>query len=244
MLKALLQDEIGPLKLELTLEIPSTTYVVMLGPSGAGKSHTLKLLAGLKKGRQVKIYLQGEEITSRPPEARNIVYLPQKNTLFPHLNVKENVLFSFRAKGEDIPQDFVTEVAETLRISHLWQRGVRHLSGGEAQRVALARAICARPKVLLLDEPLASLDFHLKCELLEFLKLLPQRFRLSVLHVTHDPLEASFLAERLFLLEAGRVLFKGTFEEFIHQGPGHLGKSLQQFFTKFPLIKSNNNQVG
>ena len=225
-----MKDRVGTLELEVSLKLPARSYTVMLGPSGAGKSHTLKLLAGLRRPRLAEIKLEGREISHLPPEQRSIVYLPQKNTLFPHLDVKGNVLFPFRARRLETPQDFVEEVAETLHISHLWERGVKYLSGGEAQRVALARAICARPKVLLLDEPLSSLDFHLKCELVEFLKLLPSRFGLSVLHVTHDPWEASFLAENLLLLEEGKIIFEGPFAAFLKDAPGVLGQRLQEFF--------------
>lgn len=231
MLNVSLKDQIGSLNLEVSFTVPPSTYVVMLGPSGAGKSHTLKILAGLRKARWEEIKLQGQDISSLPPEKRNIVYLPQQNTLFPHLNVEENILFAFRARREKVPPNFVREVVDTFRLAPFLKRGVKNLSGGEAQRVALARALCARPKVLLLDEPLASLDFHLKWELLDFLKLLPQRFKLSILHVTHDPWEAAFLAERLLLLEGGKILFEGDFSHFLEKGPGALGQSLKKFFS-------------
>ncbi len=230
MLEAHLKDLVGTLEFEISLKLSARSYAIMLGPSGAGKSHTLKILAGLKKAHFAEIKLEGQNISHLPPEKRGIVYLPQKNTLFPHLDVKENILFSFRARGQKVPWDFVEEVIDTLRISHLWRRGVKYLSGGEAQRVALARAICSQPKVLFLDEPLGSLDFHLKCELVEYLKLLPVRFGLSVLHVTHDPWEASFLAEKVFLLEKGKIIFEGSFSHFLRQAPGVLGRSLQKFF--------------
>ncbi len=212
-LEALVEATLSSFRVSVALKLPETGYTVMLGPSGSGKSVTLKALAGLHPA-SVRLVLDGREISHLPPEKRGIVYLPQGNALFPHLSVYENIVFPFRAKGEEINRALLEEVVETFALRDLLTRLPRTLSGGEAQRVALARAVCACPRVLLLDEPLSSLDFHLKFELISFLKKLPSRFSLSVLHVTHDPLEALFLAEQVYLLREGRVVFSGGIEAF------------------------------
>ncbi len=213
-LEARLRLTLPSFDLRVEMSLPSRGYAVLLGPSGSGKSLTLKLLAGLQGSPPQEIRLDGRPVGHLPPEHRNIVYLPQGNALFPHLSVKDNLLFAFRARNESPEPTFLEEVLRVFRLKSLLDRHPRNLSGGEAQRVALARAICARPRVLLLDEPLSSLDFHLKLELMPFLKGLPARFGVLILHVTHDPLEALFLAERIYLLHKGRLLFGGTLEEF------------------------------
>ena len=216
-LKVFIQEAFPSFTLKINLSLPSQGYTVILGPSGAGKSLTLKIIAGLINAKLKKIELNENDISDFPPEKRGIVYLPQGISLFPHLSVRENIIFPFKAKKKPVDEKFLNEVIQTFRIEHLLERDTKKLSGGEAQRVALARAICAKPKVLLLDEPLSSLDFHLKLELMYFLKKLPEKYNLAILHVTHDPIEAIFLADYFYLICNGHVSFSGNLKNFIKE---------------------------
>ncbi len=239
-LEAQIEAKFSGFNLSVTLTLPAVGYTVMLGPSGSGKSLTLKALAGLQPTK-ARIFLDGKEISCQPPEKRKIVYLPQSHALFPHLSVYENLLFPFKAQGRAIEHDLVEEVVETFALRPLLSRSPRTLSGGEAQRVALARAVCACPRVLLLDEPLSSLDFHLKFELLSFLKNLPSRFSLSVLHVTHDPLEALFLAEQVYLLRKGEVIFSGEIGLLRHLLKTKEKGGLEEVFRRFVSFLKGQN---
>ena len=191
--------------LDLFIQINKGEYTIMLGPSGAGKSMTLKIIAGIESSLYQRIIMDGVDISRLPPEKRNIVYLPQKNSLFPHINVFENIVFPFFANGKSINKDLLNKVINTFRIEPLLKRMPKNLSGGEARRVALARAICAKPKLLLLDEPLSSLDFYMRQELIEFLKKITEEYHITILHVTHDPIEAFLLAQKIYILQNGKV---------------------------------------
>ena len=195
--------------LDISLKLEKNQYTVMIGPSGAGKSMSLKIIAGIEKALYQRIYIDGRDISGFPPEKRGIVYLPQKECLFPHMNVLENLLFPFNATGAPIDKDLLERVIDSFKIGNIIKRMPRSLSGGEARRVALARAICAKTEFLLLDEPLSFLDFYMKLELIEFLRKLPEEYKVTILHVTHDPIEAFLLADKIYLLRNGRIiLFK------------------------------------
>ncbi len=214
-LKARIKRKLLHFTLDLSLELRPKDYTVMIGPSGAGKSMTLKILAGLEEASDQKVVLNDKDISTLPPERRSIVYLPQGNSLFPHLSVFENLLFVFKAQKVPVNTSLLDQVIDSFKIRHLLKRKPIGLSGGETQRVALARAICANPRVLLLDEPLSFLDFHIKLELVAFLRKLPTEYQIAVLHVTHDPIEAALLAKRIYLLRQGQIAFTGSFEEFL-----------------------------
>ncbi len=204
--RARLEKKIANFVLDVFIEINKHEYTMMLGPSGAGKSMTLKIIAGIESSIYQDILIDGVNISSFPPEKRNIVYLPQKNSLFPHMNVFKNVIFPFLANKRSIDKDLVERVIETFKIGDLLKRMPKNLSGGEARRVALARAICAKPKLLLLDEPLTSLDFYMKLQLIEFFKKLTKEYSVTVLHVTHDPIETYMLAQRILFIRSGRII--------------------------------------
>ncbi len=193
-------------ELNISLETNKNEYTVILGPSGAGKSMALKVMAGIEASEYQQIKIENTDVSKLPPEKRKIVYLPQKDSLFPHMNVFENIVFPFIANGIEIDKGFLNKVIDTFKIRFLLKRSPKHLSGGEARRIALARAICARPKVLLLDEPLSFLDFHIKLELIDFLKKIPQDYNISILHVTHDPIEACLLSYRIYILKRGKIV--------------------------------------
>ncbi len=213
-LKATIKKKCPLFVLDVSIEVSEKDYVILLGPSGAGKSTILKIIAGVEKAEYQKIELNGKEITHLPPEKRRIVYLPQTNSLFPHLSVKENLIFSFKARKKSINYELLNRVIDNFDIKHLLDRYPNSLSEGEAQRVALARAICAEPEILLLDEPLSSLDFHLKIELIKFLKNFPQNYKISIIHVTHDLLEALLLANNVYILTHGKITYSGNINNF------------------------------
>ena len=147
---------------DISLEINDGEYYVILGPTGAGKTVLIECIAGLHRIRQGEVRLNGNDITHLAPEERNIGYVPQDYVLFPFLKVIENIAFGLKYAGDEKPK--LRERAETIAgfmgISHLLQRDIRSLSGGEKQRVALARALAPSPRILLLDEPLGALDLQ------------------------------------------------------------------------------------
>lgn len=213
MLKAELEKRLKEFTLKLTLTVKRGEYLTLLGRSGAGKSTAAKLIAGILKPDRGRIYLNGREITDLPPEKRGISYLPQGECLFPHMSVKENLEFPFKVRGVRTPSEKIGEVALKFGISGILEQSPRRISGGEARRVALARALLSEPQVVILDEPLSSLDFATKVEVIELLKEL--KGKVSVLHITHDPLEAKELSDRVLYIEKGELLFNGSWEEFL-----------------------------
>ncbi|GIV27245.1 MAG: spermidine/putrescine import ATP-binding protein PotA [Bacteroidia bacterium] len=162
----------------------------ILGPSGSGKTILLELITGLIKPQKGKIYFKDQDITKLSPQNRQIAYLPQDNVLFPHLSVMENILFPLNITKSQSNFN-VSEIIEKLQIKHLINRSIHNLSGGEIQRIALARSIVAGKKVLLLDEPTASIHHVLKNEFLFFLKDIQKEYELTIIMVTHD-IDAAF----------------------------------------------------
>lgn len=189
----------------------------IFGPSGAGKTSLLDAIAGLREVLSGEIEVNGRTLFSSSrgidlsAQERAIGYVPQEAALFPHLSVRKNILFGSRRRGgrsrlADIRFDHVTSL---LEISHLLDRPVTSLSGGESQRVALARAILSRPLLLLLDEPLASLDVGLKERILPYLRRVRDEFSIPMIYVTHDPIEVLSLADWVIMIEKGRLVTQG-----------------------------------
>lgn len=215
-MKLLLQKISLPLR-EFTLEIDVEIeggVVGLFGPSGAGKTSLLDVVAGLRRAPSAHISLDGLTLanTSRgiflPARERGIGYLPQDVALFPHMSVSQNLLYgqkTARAAGDLF---FLEHVTEVLDIGPLMKRGVMDLSGGEKQRVALARAMLSTPRLLLLDEPLASLDDALKARILPYLARVRDEFRLPMLYVTHDRKETAALCDKVLMMERGRIVSK------------------------------------
>ena len=173
--------------------------VALTGPSGSGKTTLLRCIAGLEVVESGTILLSGEEITSKPAHLRQIGLVFQDNQLFPHLNVAKNISYSLIIQGtkQKLMDEKVAEVLELVGLTHLSQREVFKLSGGEAKRIAVARALVAQPKVLLLDEPLNGLDKELHARLLADLGTLLRLRGTTTLHVTHDQDEANAIADRV-----------------------------------------------
>lgn len=203
----------GTLKVldDVTIEIPSGKITVILGPSGAGKTTLLRIIAGLEEPDAGKIFVDGEDVTTRPPWERRVAMVFQTPALFPHLTAFENIAFGLET--QEIPQDEVKErvmwAAKLTRIDHLLSKRPEQLSGGEQQRVALARALVVKPRILLLDEPLSNLDLALREELRLELKRIQRETGITFIHVTHDQDEALELADHLVVMYGGRVVEHG-----------------------------------
>lgn len=211
--------------LEVNVEMQSRV-TVLFGPSGAGKTTLLDLVAGLRRARSAFIQLDGrvltdtDKVTFVPTRDRGIGYVPQDLALFPHLSVRQNLLYG-RKREQTAKKLFRLEhVMEVLEIEALVQRRVTQLSGGEKQRVALARALLASPTLLLLDEPLASLDRKLKARIIPYLARVRDEFRLPMLYVTHDRFEALTLADEVVVVVNGKVMQTGRVEE-VFGGPAN-----------------------
>lgn len=200
---------------ELDLEAPSGEVVCVLGPSGCGKSTLLRAVAGLEPPRAGRILLEGRDLAGLRPDQRGVGLMFQDHALFPHRSVAQNVAFGPRMQGLSRAR-IADRVAETLSLVDLEgyaDRPVDELSGGERQRVALARAIAPRPRLLMLDEPLGSLDRALRDRLLDELPRLFEGLGTTVLYVTHDQEEALSLADRVALLREGRLEQVGAPDE-------------------------------
>ena len=198
---------LGSFALQIDAEINSRVTGIY-GPSGAGKTSLLDIIAGLRRTPSAWIQLDDVVLTDTaarifvPSRARRIGYVPQDLALFPHLSVRHNLLYGHRPQANGLFS--LEHVADTFELKHLIDRAVTQLSGGEKQRVALARALLTSPRLLLLDEPLASLDAKLKARILPFLARIRDEFRLPVLYVTHDAEEIRQFCDAVLPMEGGR----------------------------------------
>lgn len=201
----------------INLQIKRGDFLVLLGKSGAGKSTLLNVIAGLIP-YEGEVYFFGQNMNKIPPQKRNIGYLLQEVYLFPHLNVYQNIAFPLQAqkyKAREIASRVHT-MLELLQIEKLKNRYPKNLSGGEKRRVGLARCLIKQPEILLLDEPLSSLDPVTASHIREELRNLHQSLNLTTLYVTHDWQEASFLADKIGIIEKGRLLNWGKPEAILN----------------------------
>ncbi len=183
-----------------SLEVSTGAYGVLMGRTGCGKTSLLEAIAGLRPIQSGRIVLAGRDVTSDPPGERGIGYVPQDGALFRTMSVYEHLAFALRLRNVDRKSidARVSELADWLGIRYLLPRRPHGLSGGEAQRVALGRALSFRPKYLLLDEPLSSLDEETRGSMVELLNRLRRERTVTVLHVTHNSVEAEQLADVRF----------------------------------------------
>jgi ABC-type Fe3+/spermidine/putrescine transport system ATPase subunit len=192
---------------DVNLSIDDGEYFVVLGPTGAGKTVLIECIAGLHHVKKGEIWLNRNDITHTASEDRKVGYVPQDYVLFPFLNVADNIAFGLRQSrhSRDATRESVNSLARMMGISHLLHRDTRSLSGGEKQRVALARALAPSPEILLLDEPLSALDLrtakYLRLELLR----VHHALGLTTIHITHDLMEAMQVADRVAIVQNGRV---------------------------------------
>ncbi|MCP4790208.1 MAG: ABC transporter ATP-binding protein [Gammaproteobacteria bacterium] len=191
----------------INLTVGDGEFVVLLGPSGCGKSTTLKMIAGLVDPEAGKIELNGKEITHLSPGERKLAMVFQSYALFPHLTVAENILFGLQARKTDKQeqQKRLKSVVELVGLGEHLSKKPGQLSGGQCQRVALARAVVAQANLCLMDEPLSNLDAKLRDEMRTEIRALQQRLGMSVIYVTHDQVEAMSMADKIVLMNGGKV---------------------------------------
>ena len=207
---------------DVSLEIHAGEFFSMLGPSGCGKTTTLRMIGGFEQPDGGNIFIDNRDVTNDEPEARPLNTVFQNYSLFPHLNVKENVKFGLRfenafIKSSKSDEQRVGEALELVQLGSFGERRVHQLSGGEQQRVALARALILEPSVLLLDEPLGALDAQLRAQLQVELATLQRQIGITFVYVTHDQHEAFTMSDRIGVMREGRLMQVGGPRELYEQ---------------------------
>ena len=221
-----LQAATGTMLLQLDLTIETGSFISIYGPSGAGKTSALRLLAGLMKPDSGSltvydtIWFDAEKNINLSIQKRGVGFVFQDYALFNHMTVLENLNF---AKAKNTPQDAVHSLIELMELGDLQHRKPETLSGGQKQRVALARAVVQRPSILVLDEPLAALDFSIRHKLQDYLKRVHQEFKLTTIMISHDVGEIVKLSNYVYHLEAGKISAQGT-PESVFMGQSISGK--------------------
>jgi len=210
---------------DVSLAVGDGEFVVLLGPTGAGKTTTLRLVAGLERADAGSMSIAGSDVTRAGPAARDVAFVFQQYSLYPHLSVFDNLAFPLRSPARRVPEDEirarVQAIAEMLRISGKLANRATRLSGGEMQRVAIGRALVRRPAIYLMDEPLSSLDAKLRADLRLELKRIQEDLGATVLYVTHDQTEAMTMANRIGIMHQGRLIQTGSPRE-IYTNPRNI----------------------
>ena len=208
---------------KFNLEVEKGKFIVLLGPSGCGKSTLLRMIAGLEKIDKGKIFLENNLLNDLLPSKRQIAMVFQSYALYPHMNVFQNI--SFGLKSEKISKneikDKVIEAAKILKIEELLDRRPKELSGGQRQRVAIGRAITRNPKLFLFDEPLSNLDAALRSEMRVEISKLHKKLKSNIVYVTHDQIEAMTLADKIVIMNKGKIEQFGTPDE-IYDNPNNI----------------------
>ncbi|WNN43582.1 MULTISPECIES: ferric ABC transporter ATP-binding protein [Winslowiella] len=196
---------------DLSLAIPQGQMVTLLGPSGCGKTTVLRLVAGLEKPTEGQILIDGEDVTHRSIQQRDICMVFQSYALFPHMSLGENIGYGLRMLGRPKAEirDRVNEALKLVDLEGFEDRFVDQISGGQQQRVALARALILKPKVLLFDEPLSNLDANLRRSMREKIRELQQQFNITSLYVTHDQSEAFAVSDTVLVMNKGKIMQLG-----------------------------------
>ncbi|TXH95460.1 MAG: ABC transporter ATP-binding protein [Pseudomonas sp.] len=203
-----------PIFSDINCEIEKGEFVTLLGPSGCGKSTLLRCVAGLTEVDGGQIILDGQDLVPLSPQKRSIGMVFQSYALFPNMTVQQNVAFGLRMQkvGKDETARRVDEVLRLVELHDYAARYPHQLSGGQCQRVALARSLVTRPRLLLLDEPLSALDARIRKHLREQIRAIQQELGLTTLFVTHDQEEALTMSDRIFLMNAGKIVQSGDAE--------------------------------
>src|SRR5437660_1701977 len=223
---------------QISLDIPDKEFVVLVGPSGCGKSTTLRMIAGLEEATAGDILIDGEKVNDVPPKDRDIAMVFQNYALYPHMTVFENMSFGLRLRRfpKDQIRERVEHAARILDITELLDRRPKQLSGGQRQRVAMGRAIVRNPKVFLFDEPLSNLDAKLRVQMRTEIKRVHQKVRTTTVYVTHDQVEAMTLADRVVVMNRGRIEQIGA-PNFLYHSPatrfvaGFIGSPAMNFIS-------------
>src|ERR1700680_1989959 len=210
-------DEVEAVR-NVNLEIPDKEFLVLVGPSGCGKSTTLRMIAGLEEASGGEIFIGTEKVNDVPPKDRDIAMVFQNYALYPHMTVFENMSFGLKLRRVPKPEirARVEKAAKILDIMELLERRPKQLSGGQRQRVAMGRAIVRNPKVFLFDEPLSNLDAKLRVQMRTEIKRVHQQVKTTTVYVTHDQVEAMTLADRVVVMNNGKIEQIGTPNELYH----------------------------
>src|ERR671924_28580 len=202
----------------IDLDISDREFIVLVGPSGCGKSTTLRMIAGLEEATSGEIYIGDQLVNDVPPKDRDIAMVFQNYALYPHMTVFENMSFGLRLKKFPKPEirERVQAAARILDITDLLDRRPKQLSCGQRQRVAMGRAIVRNPKVFLFDEPLSNLDAKLRVQMRTEIKRVHQKVRTTTVYVTHDQIEAMTLADRVVVMNGGRIEQVGAPNDLYH----------------------------
>ena len=210
---------------DINFTIEDGQFFVLLGPSGAGKTTTLRCIAGLEKIDNGSILFNDESVTEDQPASRDVCFVFQQYSLYPHYSVYENLAFPLRSPMRKLPEEEiktkVENIASMLKISNKLNNKATQLSGGEMQRVAIGRALVREPNLYLMDEPLSSLDAKLRESLRVELKNIQTNLNATILYVTHDQAEATTLADKIGVLKEGHLVQIGTPEE-IYENPNSI----------------------
>ena len=210
---------------DINLTIEDGQFFVLLGPSGAGKTTTLRCIAGLEKIDSGSVLFDNESVTEDQPASRDVSFVFQQFSLYPHYTVYENLAFPLRSPMRKLPEEEIKtkieNIAKMLKISNKLKNKATELSGGEMQRVAIGRALVRKPNIYLMDEPLSSLDAKLRESLRVELKNIQTNLNATILYVTHDQAEATTLADKIGVLKEGKIVQIGTPEE-IYENPNSI----------------------
>jgi multiple sugar transport system ATP-binding protein len=210
---------------DINLTIEDGQFFVLLGPSGAGKTTTLRCIAGLEKIDSGSVLFDNESVTEDQPASRDVSFVFQQFSLYPHYTVYENLAFPLRSPMRKLPEDEIKmkieDISKMLKISNKLKNKATELSGGEMQRVAIGRALVRKPNIYLMDEPLSSLDAKLRESLRVELKSIQTNLNATILYVTHDQAEATTLADKIGVLKEGKIVQIGTPKE-IYENPNSI----------------------
>ena len=258
-------NETPPLSIELNLPLEPFTLQVsstltaratgVFGPSGSGKTSLIETIAGLRRNATGKItfgdtvWLDSDQNIFLPPEQRGIGLVPQRGLLFPHLSVRQNLLFGAKRTTATAtttnPSDLFDQVVEVLNLAELLNRKPAALSGGERQRVAAGRAVCSNPQLLIMDEPLSSLDAALRDQTLAFFIRLVNDLKISMIWVSHDPIEVQSICDELITIDRGKVIQQGDPVTVLSNPPAFQTLALSGFQNVLPcrIVNSTNSQT-
>ena len=226
----------------INLTIEDGQFFVLLGPSGAGKTTTLRCIAGLEKIDSGNVLFDNESVTEDQPASRDVSFVFQQFSLYPHYTVYENLAFPLRSPMRRLSEDEIKTkidyIADMLKISNKLENKATQLSGGEMQRVAIGRALVRKPNIYLMDEPLSSLDAKLRESLRVELKNIQTNLNATILYVTHDQAEATTLADKIGVLKEGKIVQIGTPEE-IYENPNSIYVSQRLGSPKINVLPSS-----
>lgn len=201
---------------DISFGLEEGKFLCLLGPSGSGKSTILHSIGGFLDHKG-EIIIDGEDISHKSPEERDVATVFQSYAIFPHMNVLENVMYGLKFKAKDLSKrekrERALEVIEKVGLRGFERRYESELSGGQKQRVALARSLVVKPKLLLMDEPLSALDYNLRNKMQEEIKRIQKDFKITTIFVTHDRNEAFAMADEIIILKEGRLIEKASSEE-------------------------------